>query len=162
MGVKRITSLANSTTGKISDLKFYKDDTDTTGKTLLRTGDLLNNSLEIVDMVFDTTEEKFIVYFTRDRVLRYKTKGNNQVCDSSDKAGCYNSYEFLNYDLLARSCTLVGTLTNCRASLDSNKCRRAVANHGDTSGVCDSGSTGTCSYKCNNGTWELLSDTCPP
>ncbi len=173
---------ADSTTGELTHLKFYEDADDSVGKLLLSKDELFNDSLKIVEMGFNVTEEKFIVYFKRERAQQYQTK-DNQACDGSDKTGCYSIYKLLTYN--EGSCSLIDKSTvaredtppelppelppedkeeeeaDCTASTETG-CIRDDTSHGGTSGACDSGNgyIGTCSYTCNDGSWSEISNNC--
>ncbi len=168
---------ADSTTGELTHLKFYEDADDSVGTLLLSKDELFNDSLRIVEMGFNVTEEKFIVYFKRERAQQYQTK-DNQACDGSDKTGCYSIYKLLTYN--EGSCSLVERSTvvredtppelppedkeeeaDCTASPETG-CIREATNHLGTSGACDSGNgyIGTCSYTCNDGSWSEISNNC--
>ncbi len=153
--------------GSLEHLKFYKDDTDT-GKTLFSNGNLFNNSLRIVDMVFDTSEHKFITYFKLDRASMYQTK-NDQPCDQSNTDGCYSIEKTVTYN--SGSCTFRGNSAtreitkdedededeNCLAAEIAN-CNLEQTNNNETFST--SCYQGGCSYRCNSGKWETVSNTC--
>ena len=54
---------------------------------------------------------------------------------------------------------------SCRLPLDCahsvyNNCIRSFSGHGVSSGECVCGYTGSCSYRCDNGTWNEVSNSC--
>ena len=55
-------------------------------------------------------------------------------------------------------CVITGN-KDCVAST-INLCNLSAKSDGGSSGSCQSGATGSCSYRCNNGKWSLVSNTC--
>ena len=59
------------------------------------------------------------------------------------------------------SCSANLPSASCPATTISN-CVLANTPNANTSGGCNTGYTGTCSYSCSNGAWSLVSNTCAP
>ena len=88
--------------------------------------------------------------------LSAKTSGSSGSCKSGLVGFCNYKCNNGSWTEISNTCR-VGA--NC-ASLDGGSCQTISSYHGDTSGYCKSGYTGTCKYKCYNGTWTPVSNNC--
>ncbi len=95
---------------------------------------------------------------TSDCVLSSTSSGGTSgSCATAYSGSC--SYYCLNGSWLFQSNTCTALPTYCRGG-NSSSCWLSGRSHGSTSGYCFSGYTGSCSYRCNYGSWDRVHNTC--
>ena len=85
--------------------------------------------------------------------------GTSGTCASGYSGSCSYRCNDGSWQYQSNSCTATPIYRSCSSSTYNN-CYRSSRSHGSYSGSCVSGYTGNCSYRCNDGSWNYVSNSC--